>query len=247
MKNSFTILAAVGTLIFAAQANAATVFFDNFDGELIGEPSEAANYELNYGHPPNQMFEKWTVTAGWVDIIGDGSRFPYAQPYVNGLYVDLDGSEYNQGTLTSIALFLAAGDYTLSFDLAGNNYAAYKGPDYVTVDVLNNLTNVSLFNDTYTRAWDQGFLTFNNATFTLTAPTVVNLVFRSSSPTSDNVGLLLDNVMLTDSNPEPTPENTSSVPDHGNTAILLGLATLGMGFVSAVARRAGWLGQPVWN
>lgn len=107
---------------------------DNFNGENGGVGV------LNYGG-----FANWTVGSGTVDLIGNGFFDFYPG---NGLYVDLYGSTSDAGVLTSMALNLGPGTYTLQFVLAGST----RGD--------TNSVNVSLgalFNETFTLASSDPF------------------------------------------------------------------------------------------
>src|SRR5579871_6703843 len=90
-------------------ARAATVFSDNFDSYAYAD----SNGYLNWVPPA-----KWTVTSGSVDLIGAGTNFDLFGG-ADGKYVDLDGSTYQPGALTTIQSF-GAGTYTLEFLLGGN-------------------------------------------------------------------------------------------------------------------------------
>jgi hypothetical protein len=75
-------------------------------------------------------FAEWNVVDGCVDLHGNG--FIDVWPN-NGLYVDLDGSCSQGGTLkTQEELVLTPGNYVLEFWLAGNNRR--DDPDTVLVN-----------------------------------------------------------------------------------------------------------------
>lgn len=65
-------------------------------------------------------FANWIVTAGSVDLIGNGLFDIYPG---NGLYVDLNGSTGVSGTLTSKVLF-SPGTYEFSFEIGNTSVGA---------------------------------------------------------------------------------------------------------------------------
>lgn len=186
-------------LVGAATGQAAIVFSDNFDSENGGVGV------LNYAG-----FANWTVSAGTVDLIGNGFFDFYPG---NGLYVDLDGSTGNAGVLTSTALTLAPGTYTLQFVLAGST----RG-DTNIVDVSLG----ALYSETFTRASSDPFAVVTR-TIVVGAPTIASLAFSNAG--GDNLGAILDNVVL----------STRDLPEPGTLA-LLGLGLLGAG-LSRLRRR----------
>jgi len=99
---------------------AAQIFTDDIDSENGGVGQQ------NYVGWAN-----WNVVEGCVDLHGPGSLNPLPG---NGVYMDLDGSCANAGTIETKQTFdLAPGDYTLEFLMAGNNQQA--GSDTLDVSV----------------------------------------------------------------------------------------------------------------
>ena len=195
-------LAAGALLAVAGASHAGIIFADNFDGENGG------NGVLNYNG-----FSNWLVTNGTVDLIGNG--FFDFQPG-NGLYVDMDGSTGDAGQLLSTApITLGPGDYTLSFDLAGNHRNG--APEEVTVQVNMG----SLFSEVFSLGRDDPFTTFTRSVSVASA-TSVSLSFEGAG--GDNIGMLLDDISI-----------ASEVPAPG-TLVLLGAGLLGLG---ALGRRRG--------
>lgn len=178
----------------AINANAAIIFEDNFDSENGGVGA------LNYN-----SFANWSVNNGTVDLIGNGffDFFPD-----NGLYVDLDGSTGDAGVMRNVQRGLTAGDYTLSFDLAGNQRNGATERTRATVNVVG-IPGVEAVG-TYSLPENTGFLNYV-MNFSITddvAPTRVAIRFLaapvSGNPAGDNIGMLLDNIKLVKADvPEP--------------------------------------------
>jgi hypothetical protein len=180
-------------ILFLASGSAmADIFSDNFNSEHGGAGT------LNY-----TGFANWTVTAGYVDLIGNG-YFDF-QPG-NGLYIDMDGSGSSAGTLMH-TLNLNPGSYTLSFDLAGN----HRNTNYDQVDVVVG----SIFSKSYSLDTNVPFTTY---TETLNIVTGGNYNLSFVGYGNDQMGMLLDNISV----------NVSQgvVPLPG--AVLLGLIGLGV-------------------
>jgi hypothetical protein len=184
-------VAVLAVLIPASPASAVPIFLDNFNTENGGVGA------LNY-----TGFANWTVSNGTVDLIGNGffDFFPS-----NGLYVDLDGSTGDSGVLTLNPLFLPAGNYTLSFLLAGSQ----RG-DTNTVTVNVGAEPPQTF------TLDSGIpLTPQAISFTMATGGILSLSFENSG--GDNVGLILDNVSI-EAVPEPA---TLLLLGSGLTALAL--------------------------
>ncbi|MCC5658295.1 PEP-CTERM sorting domain-containing protein [Nostoc sp. XA010] len=160
-------------------ASVTTLLQDSFDQEN--------STALNYDH-----FANWNVIKGSVDLIGSVGFYDFLP--ANGLYVDLDGSTGQAGTIESKKTFnFQAGDtVNLSFQLAGNQR------DNVTDSVTVSLGN--LFSETFSLPRSQAFTNFTRS-FTVASITNATLDFKGIG--KDNIGLLLDNVTLTKSVPEP--------------------------------------------
>jgi hypothetical protein len=171
------------------------LFVDTFDSE-----NDGANGKRLYS-----TFAKWNIVEGSVDLVG-GNYFNM-QPG-NGLYVDLDGSSGNAGTMETKQEFtLAPGTYELSFELAGNRRGNQQ--DVVTVSLGD------VYSEEFSLPYQTPFQSYKR-TIEVTSATTAKLVFEHSG--GDHVGMLLDDVKLvqTLSCPGVTPQPTvDGLPSNG--------------------------------
>jgi hypothetical protein len=180
LKSFFVALALLTSLTWAQSSSAGVLFFDDFNST----PQQLNQFS----------FTNWTVTAGSVDVIGTGGPYDYYPG--NGNYVDLNGSNDQNGQLTSKTVF-GAGSYTLTFLLGGSTGGAGG------VDLPNpKTTTITLgsFSTSITLAPDAG-LTSQSFTFSTTGG---DLVFTSLPGGNPNVGNILDNVQVASAVPEPS-------------------------------------------
>lgn len=95
----------VGLLLLTVNANAATVFFDDFD--------HGQTAQVNFNGLAN-----WDVTAGTVDAFENGG---FSLPCPSLGCLDMDGSASAAGTIeTNFSFNLSPDDYVLSLNVAGN-------------------------------------------------------------------------------------------------------------------------------
>ena len=199
IMNAKYILAAA-LLAGSAATQAGIVFSDNFDAETPGLNRTPSNF---------------TLVAGSVDVIGLGSGFDLVPGH--GRYIDLDGSTRQGGTLRRNLSLDAGVVYTASFDLAGSHR-----PDF------SNIVTVafgSLLPVAYTRFSSDPFVTLQLFFTPLTTGTY-GLSFTNSG--GDNIGALLDNVLVTSS---VGPSAAVSEPE--SVALML----TGLGIGGLVSRR----------
>ncbi len=195
---SLLVLAIAAVMMFAGTAHSATLLSDNFNSETLG---------LNY-----TGFVNWNVVNGTVDLIGSPNFFDLLPG--NGRYVDLDGSTSQAGTLTSKQSFVLpdGGTFTLSFDLAGSQ----RG-DVNIVDVtLSGSSLLSLTVNSSDPFAPHQINLFNASGSTMSGP----LTFHNRG--GDNLGAILDNVLLT---------GPSQAAPEPITVMLLGFGLAGLGII----------------
>lgn len=199
MKTLIKILLAAACIAATTKAGAVTIFSDDFNSENGGVGA------INYAG-----FANWTVNPGTVDLIGNGFFDFYPG---NGLFVDLDGSTSQAGKMTSSAIAVTPGFYSLSFMLGGNARGAANDTVSVSVDTgFANQNYVLNYMDP---------LTAYTLPFQVLSATSINLVFQNAG--GDNVGAILDNVRL-------EQRDQAQVPDGGTSALLLGMGLLALGW-----------------
>ncbi len=205
MKNfTRTTLAAVAlgiAALFATGAQAQTVVFsDNFDSVVNGL---------------NLVPSGWTVTDGTVDTIISGN-FGLTCAGGSGGCIDLDGSSGDAGVLSK-TFALAAGTYTFSWDLSGNQRGGQDSAQAtIAATAPGFASTVALATSLPSSA---GFSTYSKV-ITFAKASSVTLSFANTG--GDNVGLILDNVNI-----------VSSVPEPESFAMLLA----GLGLMGFVAKR----------
>lgn len=159
------------TLEFAG-SGVQPLFTDNFDGENSGTP------QLNYAN-----FANWTVTQGCVDLVGSPLFGFYP---ADGLYVDLDGTCFNAGTIESTTAFLLPpGVALLQFEVSGSQRCC-------GTDVLN-VSLGSVWSESFVIPWDAARQVITRA---IPVSVLQSAKLRFSHLGGDNSGILLLGVQL---------------------------------------------------
>jgi hypothetical protein len=180
---SLTALICASVILGACKSDPTAPWLEDVDPETVVFLSEFNEENGGQGVFNWTAFEHWNVVAGCVDLHGNG--FVDVWPN-NGLYVDLDGSCREGGTLeTKSEISLSPGHYVLEFWLAGNNRR--DEPDTV-------LVNFGSFHqeEIVMQRKDQ-FRLFSRE-FNVTANSAANLSFQNLG--GDNQGALLDLVRV---------------------------------------------------
>jgi hypothetical protein len=191
MKRWLTSAAILASLTLGSQAQAVVVFQDNFDAEPGGSV-------LNYN-----SYANWDVTFGTVDKIASGG-FGITCAGGAGQCVDIDGSSGDAGVMTAKQTFdFSAGDtVTLSIDYTGNQRSTQSetlsinfAPFFSTFIAIGS-GNVGL-----------PFITYSNSVLVTADVTGATLSIFQTSGTdiNDNVGPIIDNVVLDVQPGSPTP------------------------------------------
>lgn len=201
MFKQISLLAAAAVLSLGTAASAATIFFDDFDTE--------------FGVPVNTVTKplaNWSITSGSVDVVGDGSSFPWCGV---GRCLDMNGN--SQGRIETTLTGLTAGKkYFLTFDF-GNNQNSQNAnvPEVLSFGFVNQVFSLDIF--------AQGSLT-SSAIYELIAGSDEETLFfadTGTTSTGDRGGPLLDNVKV------------SAVPLPAGGLLLLGA----LGGIAALRRR----------
>jgi hypothetical protein len=190
-----TIIGVLATAVFAASlsisssSSAAIIFSDDFD-------TDSATTVLNFN-----AFNHWTVVnhpQESVDYIRSGAFGINCVGNAGGC-VDLDGTTGSAGRMVSKTIFNFEPDvvYTLSVELSGNQRGGLDDAFELGIEGFGSGA-IFMINPFYPFA-THGFSFVSSTAFS------GRLFMQDASPVSDNVGLIVDNVVLSDSRPLPEP------------------------------------------
>ena len=223
----------VGVLLASSIHNAfaSIIFSDDFDLETGLGDGASGQSGINYS-----AFANWAISDGTVDLLAQGDFAPGAgiSCVANvGKCVDLDGSADNAGMMTSVALALDTGRYSLFYELGGVDFGFRQSaagiPNTVDIFVQSVGGGVTFFTDKQVR--NQGDL-FARAggIFEIATPVTVEIVFQDLG--GDNFGAVLDNVTLA----------TAAAPTPPTIALLL-VGVLALGVITGAAEVGTLAGQ----
>lgn len=225
MKRFLSVFAIAALSAASAQAQTTTLLNDNFNSEFGGLS------KLNY-----TGFANWDVT-GQVDLVKGGDY----SITCGGSCIDLDGSSGPGALRTKIAYSFAAGDVMkISFDVGGSQRVSGASDNFTFGMVFGTVTNIAgcssvllgCVSGSGISAFSSGSTINSAAVFStrsleFTAGTAGTVTYSFGTTSADNIGPLLDNVLIT---------RTSTVPEPSTWALMIaGLGALG---VAAKRRRA---------
>jgi hypothetical protein len=197
---SATVAVALTAALAGAPAHAGILFQDNFDAD---NTSSALNFN---------SLRNWTVSDGTIDYIRSGG-FGISCVGGTGGCLDMDGSTSNAGRITSNQsfTFTPGVNYFIDVALSGNQRGG--GSDSVVFGIVDT-NNVEIQTIIGPLSAGAPFATFGA---TLAAQPGSWRLFVEGVG-GDNVGLILDNVVLRD-------DSTTSVPEP-ETLLLFSLGLL---------------------
>jgi hypothetical protein len=177
--------------------------FDNVSFAAAVTPPLVEHFDAEAGASGvYSAFANWKVTRGSVDLVAQGA-FGLGCFGSTGKCIDMDGGTNIAGRIETIVPYdLVPGTYNLSFALSGNQRGFPN--DSITVS-LGNISQ-SLYSETFTLASGDPWRLVSRS-ITVTARTSAKLVFDLAGGfgTSDNVGILLDEINLAQQPAPPVP------------------------------------------
>ena len=213
----------------AAPAGASIVYSNNFDAENGG------NSALNYNG-----FNGLTVSNGTVDLVRSGD-FGITCPGGTGSCVDLDGSTFDAGLVSSNSYAFNAGDHVaLSLLFSGNQRNA-PPPDsfsmsfnfgepvsgqfgYMSSTLGSSIANfTNLTSLTLTVSNIQSNFAFADLTFFFDPTNAGSTIFGLQDGGNDDIGVVIDNLVL----------SVGAVPEPSTWAMMIA----GFGLAGLATRR----------
>lgn len=157
------------------RAEPATLLVEDFNTEGGG------TFKLNYN-----TFTRWAVVAGTVDLVGTPPYDDFLST-IQGLYVDLDGTNNAAGTMETTETFaLPRGRYELRFKLAGTPRENQQANTVVVSMGTVFQESITLQSYAPLRSYVR--------TINVTRDTTGKIRFQHQG--GDNYGILLDDVSL---------------------------------------------------
>lgn len=209
---SLAIVASLAGALAAGPAHAGIIFSDNFD-------ADNASSALNFNNLIN-----WTVSNGTIDYIRSGG-FGIGCAGGTGGCLGMDGSTNNAGRITTRQVFDFDDGVEYVFELALSGNQRGGASDTVNFGLINVDTGFESVLTAGPLAPNAAFATFGGSL--LGQNFAGNWRFFIEDVGGDNIGAILDNVVLRDNGVANVPE----------PATLL-LAAMGLLAAAGVRRRA---------
>lgn len=187
-KSTLAVFFAVFALACSSQAG--VVLSDDFESYAIGGNIDTVS-------APN-AFGSWNVAVGSVDLL---SNFTGLTCFSGSQCVDMDGSTLAAGSIFQTVNFTGGLTYTLTFYYSGNQRGGLD-----TMVVTLGTQSITLTDIASSVPWTQASVQFTPA-----VDISGNIIFSHGG--SDNVGILLDDVVLADNRngTAPIPEPSTVV------------------------------------
>lgn len=207
-------LTCIGVLVvFAAVLPAATLLSESFETY-----STVGNIKI---YDTTSLLGSGEVTAGSVDLLNNYEESATMQLVCHSGVecIDMDGSTHTLGQLTYTFTYTAGVQYSLSFWAAPGGRGTDEAMDVNFAGVTTTVNTSSISGGVAVTDWVNVLLTFTPVTSGSGTIVFTQLGNSWETPSSDNIGMLLDDVLLTD----------NTVPEPGTLALVAGgLALAGL-------------------